>query len=196
MFTNGRNQGYSANLSGGNDASRYFLGLGYDNDVGVVPWNYDKKFSTRVNADVNVGTKLRLSGRWATCAPARVSRSRPSTSIRSARWCGAIRPRSRRCDAGSRLPPPESWSTVESRADVDRTTLSLQANYVPTAWFTHRLTTGLDIGAEHNFLLYPRQPLGAADVLGTIGLGTKNVSRNIRTLLTLDYAGSLKYTLA
>ena len=195
VFSNGRNQGYSANLSGGTDASRYFLGLGYDNDVGVVPWNYDKKFSTRVNADITAGSKLRLSGSLG-YVRARTRLAQPAIDVdpfSQVVWGNPATLTTLR--RGFQASPPETWSTVESRADVDRTTLSLQANYAPKAWFTHRLTTGLDIGAENNFLLYPRQPLGAADVLGSLGLGSKNVNRNLRTLLTLDYAGSLKYNL-
>jgi TonB-linked SusC/RagA family outer membrane protein len=195
IFTNGSNQGYTANLSGGTDASRYFMSLSYDDDVGIVPWNYDKKFGTRVNADINAGTKLRLSGSLG-YVRARTRLAQPAIDVdpfSQVVWGNPLTLTSGR--RGFQASPPESWSTVESRADVDRTTLSLQANYAPTAWFTHRLTTGLDIGAEHNFLLYPRQPLGAGDVLGSNGLGTKNVTRNIRSLLTLDYSGSLKYTL-
>ena len=195
IFTNGRNQGYTANLSGGTDASRYFMSLSRDDDTGIVPWNWDKKFGTRVNADINAGGKLRLSGSVG-YVQARTRLAQPAIDVdpfSQVVWGNPLTLTSAR--RGFQASPPESWSTVESRADVDRTTLSLQANYAPKAWFTHRLTTGLDIGAEHNFLLYPRQPLGANDVLGSNGLGTKNVSRNIRTLLTLDYAGSLKYTL-
>jgi len=62
IFNTGRNQGYNANLSGGTDASRYFLSTSYDDDVGIVPWNYDKKFTGRVNADIAAGSTLRLQG--------------------------------------------------------------------------------------------------------------------------------------
>ena len=85
------------------------------------------------------------------------------------------------------------WSQVESHADNDRTTIELTANYIPVRWFTHRLTTGLDVGAENNWTLYPRQPLGNLDFLGNNGLGAKNVDRANRSFLTLDYAASAKY---
>ncbi len=196
IFNAGRNQGYNANLSGGTDASRYFLSLGYDDDVGIVPWNYDKKFSGRVNADIAAGSTLRLSGSIG-FVRARTRLAQPAIDVdpfSQVVWGNPLTLTSTR--RGFQASPPESWSTVESRADVDRTTLSLRANYAPKPWFTHRFTTGLDIGSENNFLLYPRQPLGANDVLGSNGLGTKNVNRNLRTVLTLDYAGSLKYNLS
>ena len=92
--------------------------------------------------------------------------------------------------------PPEEWSTAESHADNDRTTLSVTANYNPKEWFTHRLVTGLDVSSENNWTLYPRQPLGNLDFLGNNGLGAKSDSRASRNFLTLDYAGTLKYALS
>ncbi len=195
IFTTGRNQGYNANLSGGTDASRYFLSTSYDDDVGIVPWNYDKKFSGRVNADIAAGSTLRLQGSIG-YVRARTRLAQPAIDVdpfSQVVWGNPLTLTSAR--RGFQASPPESWSTVESRADIDRTTLSLRANYDPKPWFTHRLITGLDIGSENNFLLYPRQPLGAADPLGSNALGTKNVTRSTRNVLTLDYAGSLKYTL-
>ena len=62
IFTNGQNQGYIASLSGGTDANRYYLSGAYDHDVGVVAWNWDKKFTGRANVDAQVGNKLRLQG--------------------------------------------------------------------------------------------------------------------------------------
>src|SRR5262249_36229801 len=58
--------------------------------------------------------------------------------------------------------------------------------------FTHRLVTGLDVNAENNWTLYPRQPLGSLDPLGNNGLGAKSAQRASRNVLTLDYAGSLR----
>ncbi len=195
IFTNGRNQGYNMNLSGGTDASRYFLSTSYDDDVGIVPWNFDKKFSGRVNADIAATNTLRLQGSIG-YVRARTRLAQPAIDVdpfSQVVWGNPLTLTTNR--RGFQASPPESWSTVESRADIDRTTLSFRANYAPKPWFTHRLITGLDIGSENNFLLYPRQPLGAADPLGSNGLGTKNVARNTRTVLTLDYAGSLKYTI-
>src|SRR3712207_322944 len=62
IFTNGQLQGYAAALSGGTEASRYYLSTTYDHDVGVVPWNWDKKFGARANVDAQVGSKFRLQG--------------------------------------------------------------------------------------------------------------------------------------
>ena len=193
IFTNGRNQGYNASLNGGTDNNRYYMSTSYDNDVGVVPWNWDKKFSARANIDAGVGTKLRLQG----------SAGHIRDRIRLAQEAIDVDPFSNlvwgtplTMGAGQRgftQSPPEEWSTVESHADNDRTTLGLTAMYEPKEWFTHRLVTGIDVSSENNWRLYPRQPRGNLDFLGNNGLGNKNVQRASRSFLTLDYSSSLKY---
>src|SRR5205085_7796286 len=89
--------------------------------------------------------------------------------------------------------PPEEWSTAESHADNDRTTVSVTSMLTPWQWFTNRLVAGLDVSSENNWSLYPRQPLGNLDFLGNNGVGNKSDSRASRTFYTLDYAGSAKY---
>jgi TonB-dependent SusC/RagA subfamily outer membrane receptor len=193
IFTNGRNQGYNLSLNGGTDNNRYYMSASYDNDVGVVKWNWNKKFSARANIDAAVGSKLRLQGSAGHIRD-RIRLAQPAIDVDP--FSNLVWGTPLTMNAGQRgftASPPEEWSTVESHADNDRTTLSLTAMYEPTPWFSHRLVTGLDVNAENNWLLYPRQLLGSLDFLGTNGLGSKNVQRANRTFLTLDYSGALKY---
>src|SRR5262249_14105879 len=60
IFTNGRNEGYQMSTSGGSEANRYYLSGSYADDVGIVWWNWDKKFTGRANIDVQANDKLRL----------------------------------------------------------------------------------------------------------------------------------------
>ena len=64
--------------------------------------------------------------------------------------------------------------------------------YTPWSWVTHRLVTGLAVGAENNYTLYPRQS-GDVTFFGNNAAGTKSVQRANRTFLTLDYSGAAKY---
>jgi TonB-dependent SusC/RagA subfamily outer membrane receptor len=193
IFANGRNQGYIAALSGGTDANRYYLSAAYDDDVGIVAWNWDKKLTTRANIDAQASSKLRLQA----------SIGHIRDRIRLAQGAINIDPFSNlvwgtplTMNAGQRgfgFSPPERWSSVESRADNDRTTVSLTGMYTPLEWFTHRLVAGVDVNAENNVLLYPRQPLGNLDFLGNDGVGNKRAERVSRRFLTLDYSASAKY---
>src|SRR5205085_1855362 len=62
LFHNGKNHGYSASLSGGTDITRYYLSSSYDDDMGVVSWNYDKKFAGRANMDIAANKTIRIEG--------------------------------------------------------------------------------------------------------------------------------------
>ncbi len=195
IFHNGKNQGYSANLHGGNDITRYYLSAGYDDDQGVVAWNTDKKFAGRANIDIEANKKLRIEGNL-----------------------GFIRDRIRLAQNGSINPDPFSnlvwgrrslipttggfgfapadlWDDVEDRADVDRMTSSMTARFEPATWFTNRLAVGLDVNSENNSTLYPRETAANATFYGSNGLGAKSVERASRNFLTLDYSGNVKYGL-
>jgi hypothetical protein len=158
-----------------------------------VKHNWDKKFSGRANIDAAAGSKVRLQGSLGYIRD-RIRFAQPSieTDPFSNLVWGTPLTRSTG-KRGFGFTPPEEWSTIESHGDNDRTTVSLTAMYEPMSWFTHRLVTGLDVNAENNWLLFPRQPLGNLDFLGNAGLGSKNVQRSNRTFLTLDYSSSLKY---
>ena len=195
VFQNGQNHGYLASLSGGNDANRYYLSGSYDDDVGIVGWNWDKKFNGHANIDVQATDKLRLQG----------SVSYVRDRARLAQQAIDIDPFSNivwgtpltvnTVKQGFGFSPPEEWPTTESHADNDRTTVGLTSTFNPFSWFSNRLVVGLDVNAENNWMLYPRQPLGSLDPLGTNGLGNKNVARTSQNFLTLDYSGSAKYDL-
>jgi outer membrane receptor protein involved in Fe transport len=193
VFSRGSNHGYSGNLHGGNDITRYYLSSTFDNDAGVVAWNWDKKFAGRANIDIEANKKLRIEGSL-----------------------GYIRDRIRLAQNGSINPDPFSnlvwgrrslipttggfgfapqalWDDVEDHADVDRMTTSVTARYEPLPWFTHRLVAGLDVNAENNWTLYPRETAENAGFYASNGLGAKSVERASRNFLTLDYSGNLKY---
>ena len=192
IFHNGPTQGYSLNLSGGTDATKYYTSADYTNDVGVVPWNTALRLGGRGNLDLLIGNTLRLA-----------------TDL------GYIRNRTRLAQGGIDIDPfsalvwatpatlnkvqrgfytsgPDEWPTVQNWADADRTTATLTTTYTPWSWFTNRVVTGIDGTSENNWLLYPRQPNGNLDPLGANGLGSKTVQRVLHNFITLDYAGSAK----
>ena len=192
IFRNGRNQGYIAALSGGTDANRYYLSGAYDNDVGVVPWNWEHKFTGRANIDAQAGTKLRLQGSVGHIRDRiRLAQGAIEIDPFSQLVWGRVATRTDR-QRGFANSPPEMWETVETHADNDRTTISLTGMYTPFEWFTHRVVTGLDVNSENNWSLWPRQAVNA-DLLSSNGLGLKTVGRASRSFLTLDYSASAKY---
>ncbi|MFL5617389.1 MAG: SusC/RagA family TonB-linked outer membrane protein [Gemmatimonadaceae bacterium] len=195
IFSNGRNQGYNVGLSGGSEINRYLLTANYDDDVGVVSYNWDKKFSARANVDVIATNQLQFQ--------ASVGHIRDRTRLAQ----GAIdidpfsnlvwgTPNTMNTNKrGFGTAPPEEWSTVESHADNDRTTLSLTGNYAPRPWFSNRLVVGLDVSGENNWLLYPKATPGTLLAAAANAAGFKSDQRVSRQFFTLDYGASLKYDL-
>jgi TonB-linked SusC/RagA family outer membrane protein len=195
IFTNGRNQGYNVGLSGGSEINRYLLTANYDDDVGVVSYNWDRKFSARANVDVIATNQLQFQ--------ASVGHIRDRTRLAQAAididpfsnlvWGTPLTMNTNKRGFGTA--PPEEWPTVESHADNDRTTLSLTGNYAPREWFTNRLVVGLDVSGEYNWLLYPRATPGTLLAAAANATGFKSDQRVSRQFFTLDYGGSVKYGL-
>jgi TonB-linked SusC/RagA family outer membrane protein len=196
IFQNGKNEGYQGAVSGGTDASRYYLSGTYDNDVGIVSWNWDRKFTGRANLDILATDKLRFQGSVGHIRDRiRLAQNDINTDPFSQLvWGNVLQVNGP--TRGFSNTPPEEWSNVVGRADNDRTTLSFTADYNPLSWFTNRLVTGLDVSAENSSLLYPRTPLGSADPIGSDGLGRKTAARTSRSILTLDYSGNAKWALS
>jgi TonB-linked SusC/RagA family outer membrane protein len=195
IFSTGRNQGYAADLHGGTDITRYYLSSTFDHDVGVVPWNYEKKGGGRANIDVQPMKTLHLAGsigfirdRIRLAQPGEINPD-PFSNLVWGRMSNIP------TTGGFGFAPRDLWDDVENHADNDRTTTSITANYEPVRWFTHRLTAGLDVNSENNWTLYPRETAENAAFYGANGLGSKSVERVSRNFLTLDYAANLKYTL-
>lgn len=194
IFSDGRNQGYSANLHGGNDITRYYLSSSYDNDGGVVAWNWDRKFAGRANMDIEANKKLRIEGslgyirdRIRLAQNGSINPDPFSNLV----WGGATHTTT----GGFGFAPPALWDDVEDHADVDRMTTSVTARYEPFSWFTHRVVLGLDVNSENNWTLYPRETAENAGFYPSNGLGFKSVERASRNFFTLDYSGNLKYAL-
>lgn len=195
IFQTGRNQGYQGNVTGGTDASRYYISGTYDDDVGIVAWNWDHKFSGRANLDVLATDKLRFQGSLGHIRDRiRLAQNDINTDPFSQLVWGTPRLKDG-VTRGFANTPPEEWKMIEGLANNDRTTISFQADYNPLSWMTHRLVTGLDVNSEAGSLLYPRMPLGAGDPLGNLGNGQKTANRTTRSFLTLDYSGTVKYGL-
>ncbi|HEX9109325.1 MAG TPA: TonB-dependent receptor plug domain-containing protein, partial [Longimicrobiales bacterium] len=60
IFSNGSIQSYNLSLSGGSEATRYYVGSTYDADRGVTPDNHDKRFSGHATLAVTPSDKVSL----------------------------------------------------------------------------------------------------------------------------------------
>ncbi|MHB1223013.1 MAG: TonB-dependent receptor domain-containing protein, partial [Gemmatimonadaceae bacterium] len=193
IFGYGMLQGYNASIKGGTDAVRYFASVSSNDDTGVVDWNWDKKVGLRANMELAVSDQVKVTvGSSYIEGQTRLAQG----SIDTDPFSNLIWSNPRYLTDGRRgwtAAPPEEWGKVESRADNDRTTSSVELRYQPLSWMTHRLVAGLDMNSEVSSTLYPQQPEGADHFYGSLGLGSKSVSRGARRFVTLDYSGSANF---
>ena len=184
-----------ATCSGGTDASRYYLSASYDNDVGVVAWNWDKKFTGRANIDACVGQKLRLQGKRRLHPRPHPSRAgRRSTPTRSASSCGARRSRLGRAQRGFDNTPPEEWYDGREPRGQRPHDDQLHGDYKPWSWFTNRLVDGARRRLREQLARsIPRQPLGSLDPLGNNGLGRRTSSARTATSSRSTTPATSKY---
>ncbi len=190
IFGRGLLQGYNANVRGGTEAIRYFVSASWDDDTGIVDWNWDKRLAVRANLDLVLSDRisLRASNGYVQSRTRLAQAAINVDPFSQLIWSTpATRDQPRR---GWMVAPPEEWSTVEDRADNDRTTTSLEVSYQPFSWMRHRVVAGLDLNEEKSWTLWPRQPNGSAHFFGNMGLGSKSVTRGTRRFLTADYAGT------
>lgn len=193
IFGYGMLQGYNASIKGGTDAVRYFASVSSNDDTGVVDWNWDKKVGLRANMELALSDQVKVTvGSSYIEGQTRLAQG----SINTDPFSNLIWSNPRYLSDARRgwtAAPPEEWGKVESRADNDRTTSSVELRYQPLSWMTHRLVAGLDMNSEVSSTLYPQQPEGASHFYGSLGLGSKSVSRGSRRFVTLDYSGSANF---
>ncbi len=190
IFGYGRLQNFSVNMRGGTDAVRYFASASRDDDQGIVAWNWDHRMALRANMEMIMSKTVTVGLRSSYIkGETRLAQG----SIETDPFSNLIWSNPRNLNSGSRgflSAPPEEWREVQSRADNDRTTTSVEIRFQPTSWLKNRLIAGLDLNNESNWTLFPQQPEGASHYFGQNGLGNKAVNRGNRRFVTVDYSGS------
>lgn len=198
IFGYGLQQGYSLNVRGGTDAVRYFVSTAWDDDTGVVDWNWDKRLNLRANLDLVLADNL--TARTSTgYTNRRTSLAQTGVGFYSDPFSNLIwghpatlnEPR-----RGFFVAPHEEWSKVETRSDLDRITTSLELRFEPFDWLANRLNVGVDVNEGKDWVLWPRQPEGASHFWASHGLGRKEADRITHRFFTTDYSGSATYNLA
>lgn len=190
VFGYGLLQSHNLSVRGGTDAVRYYASISYDDDVGVVSWNWDNRLAVRGNLEMNLSERwnVRFGSSYIESNTRLAQGSIDTDPFSNLIWSN---PRGMNSPTrGWRAAPPEEWEKVESRLDNDRTITNVEIRYQPADWMTHRLVAGLDLNAESTWTLYPQQPEGVDHFYGNLGLGSKSVSRGTRRYMTLDYSGS------
>jgi TonB-linked SusC/RagA family outer membrane protein len=150
IWKNGRQQTYSAALSGGLPSVRYYVSGTYDGDKGIEPNNKVDRFTGLVNVSIAPSQKVDVNSS--------VSIVRGKTYLGSDYGLGAFWGSlygspltATTATRGFNIMPPEAvWAIFENSQDVARTTGSVTIAHRPAAWLSHRFIVGMDQTTEDN----------------------------------------------
>ena len=195
MFRTGIVQGYTISLSGGTQSLRYYISGQYDDEQGVVDYNWRKRFSTRMNLTATVSERLDVTSNFGFVR----NKTRLGQAANGWDLMGQIHwgspSRASGSTRGFLRATPQAVATIESFAEIDRFTWSTNVNHRPTDWLIHRLNLGADVGDETNSILFPRHPTGDAFFFGGASLGDKSLERRRSTYVTVDWAATADFDL-
>lgn len=195
VFRYGHNQGYNLSVRGGTDAIRYYLSGDWDDQQGVVNYNWNNRLSMRANVGVLISENLNLdvSTGYTTGETSYMQQLEQGGIWEMMYWAdGNLLDSDRR---GFLRYTPEELETVAATRQLSRFTGSMTMTHNSTEWLTQRLIMGLDRGSDENQVLVPRHPLGDAGPFRNLNLGDVQLTRPITTEMSLDYSASAKYPL-
>lgn len=196
IFTTGQIQNYGASMRGGYEGGlKYYFSLGYDDEVGVLDYNWRKRYRTRLNMDYQLSEKFGISTNFGFVRnDSRLGMAASGWDIIGQIVWGSPR-RLPLATNGFLRATPEAVGTIESKAEIDRFIWSFNLRHNPTSWLTQRLNTGVDIGIEENYILFPRDPIGSDFFFGGLSLGDKSLERRRSAFITVDYAAMANFNL-
>ncbi|MDE0358604.1 MAG: SusC/RagA family TonB-linked outer membrane protein [Gammaproteobacteria bacterium] len=190
FFTTGHSQGYALSMRGGTERVRYYLATDWDDQTGIVRYNWNKVFNTRANVSVmpHESLQIDMSTGYVNGTTSFMQQKTSWGVWEQAQWSTPEGADTRL--RGFLRARPESIEEVEAIRDNSRFIGSLTLNHTPFDWLTHRAVVGLDQAHEENRTLFPRHPTGAQHDFGGLSLGDVVVERPYTRYITFDYAAT------
>ncbi|MQA90808.1 MAG: TonB-dependent receptor plug domain-containing protein [Gemmatimonas sp.] len=189
----GYNQSYALSVRGGSDIVNYFVSTDWNDQTGVVDYNWSKRFSGRANLGILMSDEINLN----------VSLGYISGDTRFASgslegggfWPHLMWASGRDMDGEQRgyvSVRPEEFATVETTRDNTRFLGSVTLTHNPFDWLQHRFIVGIDRADEVDQILFPRD---ANRPFGALSEGEVTLTRPLNTIYTFDYSASAVYGL-
>jgi len=192
-FRTGHLQGYGLDLSGGAETFRYFAGVNFDRDEGMLPMNSSHRQSGRVNLTMTPSQRLEVNAGVATTVGRTTTYAAAYPSVVYLAAPNTLNAPSR----GFQGTPPEVQAATRNLyQDLSRSTANVTVTHRPTSWFSQRIAAGLDLTNTEDVILIPRVPAEFESFFSPTGrLGSKDVARINTRYTTADYTGTLRLSL-
>lgn len=201
LFRTGRLQNYSLNVSGGSEGVRYYLGGDMDREEGVEPTNRLSRMSGTANLTLFPHSKVDVQ--------ARMGYVGGRTYLSCEAGCGGITwgsyystPAHLPQNLAANAPPRRGYRSFTREAyyestdfqDLGRFTGSVQVDYRPWSWLKNRFVLGTDEVREDNQSFTPRSEI--VRTFSPTAVGGKSVSRRDVSYNTIDYSGTVDFTIS
>ncbi len=206
LYRNGPNQSYNLDVRGGTDAIRYFVSTNYDDEQGIVTYNWDKAFRMRANLSLvfteNVSLDIStgyINGESRFMSGGKADGGTWTDMVWSNGYCV---PRNNGMNACPRLMGfqehlPSDVAKLDIRRAYNRFTGSGTLNFTVGNWLSSRAIFGIDRGQDENTELWPLEtetsPVYEETAVGEITLGrpiTTNVSVDLSSTVRVDLTDS------
>jgi TonB-linked SusC/RagA family outer membrane protein len=197
IFENGRIQSYDLAVSGGNEAIRYYAAGNREDDKGVDPTNKYRRYGGHANLGLSPTSTFDVS----VSVNAVVSTVDLTPDFGGGMMFSAMfgSPLLKSTPTrGFLIAPPEIFYSgiFQNTQDVDRYTVSVQANHRPATWFRQRVSLGLDQTGEDNIALVTFMGPSAAKFFASQAKGSINDARRDLTFQTADYSATAEVPVA
>ena len=193
VIFNGMTQTYNLDVTGGTGDFGYYASLSYQDDEGIVPNNWIEQIAGRVNVSAQAREDLRINA-GLSYTKANIGRA-PEGFTGTLGYFGQVIFASpltlnTRRRGFLQSVPEETWK-VRHRDDIHHTTWNINVNHDPVDWFSHRLTSGIDMVYVQNGRLFPRQEDPGNHMWGRrLAQGWRDVDDGTELQTTLDYAAT------
>lgn len=198
-FSKGSDRLLNWNGRGGGQNYGYSLSFGSDNSQGTLPNNEYQRYNIRTNFNYIANPKLRIEFGLGLVQ----SRTQlPDNDNNTNGWLGGglLGNPLTRSDAPNASATFDGWygagrhynaiSSIQHKLLTHRFTTNITANYAPVAWFTNRVTGGMDYASDEGRNFQPKN-----DSLWYGGLadgGSNAVLARGAERYTFDYLGNMK----
>jgi TonB-linked SusC/RagA family outer membrane protein len=196
LFRTGQERHFAASTSGARDQLRYYMSVGYQNDLGVEENNSIRQGTVHANvgAPLNASTDASLSMNFLNSAAHLGADGGASSMLNAIGGHRRLYPANRGFFS---TPPDIPRRLYDNYSGVTHFTGGLTVNNSLLKWYTQRAIVGIDFMSEDARALERFAPpelapvLSAAAAAGRIG---QTLRRN--TVFTADYSGTASYAIS
>ena len=155
VFVNGYRGSGGVNVSGGSEATTYYIAGNFDQEQGVYAINTRRKINLRTNLHAQISDNFDVTIN-AGYLQSRLRLPQNDNNLFGV-WANGLLGSAQNDSVthGFFLIPPSQSFAIDTRQDLERFTSGGTANFRPLSWLSFNATTGIDYGARYDNEVQP-----------------------------------------